>query len=201
MSTAPGGVTYIALGASDAFGIGTYDPNDDSWPAALAGDLGGSVHLINLGIPGATAAQAVQEQLPIALDSRPNIVTVWLAVNDLADGVSLDDYARQLSALLTQLHVRTHARVYVGNLPDLALLPYFANQDPTALRTRIGEWNVRIAAICAETGAHLVDLSGYSAQLAQNPQYISRDGLHPSNEGAAALARVFAQAIQQPSTA
>lgn len=196
-STPVAGLTYVALGASDAFGIGTYDANDDNWPAVLAGDLGGPVHLINLGIPGATVTEAARAELPAALDAQPNVVTVWLAVNDLADGVPLDAYARQLTDLLTQLRTRTHARVYTANLPDLTLLPYFAAQDPTALQAQIRVWNARIAAVCAATGTHLVDLDAYSAQLAQHPEYIADDGLHPSTLGAQALAQVFAQAIQQ----
>ena len=66
-----GGITYVALGASDAFGVGTYDVNDDNWPAVLADDLGGSVHLVNLGIPGATVAEATRAELPIALMPSP----------------------------------------------------------------------------------------------------------------------------------
>jgi lysophospholipase L1-like esterase len=99
--------------------------------------------------------------------------------------------------MLTQLHSRTRAYVFVGNVPDLTLLPYFARQDPLALRARVTSWNAAIAASCAATGAQLVDLSGYSAQLAQHPEYIAPDGLHPSTAGAQALAHIFAQAIRQ----
>jgi acyl-CoA thioesterase I len=188
--------TYVAIGASDAFGIGTDDPAYDNWPTLLVADLGGHMHVVNLGIPGATLAQAIRDELPVALDGHPEIVTVWLAVNDLADGVALNEYSTLLTTLLTQLRTQTHARVYVGNVPDLTLLPYFRDQDPDALRARIGQWNVVIAASCAATGAHLVDLSAYSAQLAQHPDYVASDGLHPSTLGADALAQAFAKVIK-----
>jgi lysophospholipase L1-like esterase len=201
VGTATPGITYVALGASDAFGVGTVDADRDNWPTVLAGDLGGHVHLVNLGIPGATVAEATRDELPIALDAHPDIVTVWLAVNDLVDGVAIDDYASELSALLSTLQAKTHARLYVGNLPDLTLLPYFADQNLAALSARIAAWNSRIAAICAASASHLVDLSAYSSQLSQHPEYIASDGLHPSTLGAEALAQVFARAIQQSPTA
>lgn len=192
--------TYVALGASDAFGIGTDDPDRQNWPRVLASDLGANVHLVNLGLPGATVADAQRIELPVALASHPNVVTVWLAVNDFANGVDLATYTRQLTTLLDALRQHTHARVYVGNLPDLSLLPYFMSQDPTALRLRVQAWNTAIASICAAEGAHVVDIWSAWSQLASHPWYISSDGLHPSTEGAARLADLFAASIRQPGT-
>src|SRR5579859_444764 len=40
-------LTYVAVGASDAFGVGTEDPDRQSWPTQLAARLGDHVHLIN----------------------------------------------------------------------------------------------------------------------------------------------------------
>lgn len=67
----PAAVTYVAIGASDAFGVGTDDPAKQSWPSVLAGQLGASVHLIDLGIPGATVDEALSDELPIALTVHP----------------------------------------------------------------------------------------------------------------------------------
>lgn len=194
----PYALTYVAIGASDAFGVGTDDPTQDNWPNVLAGELGqlrAKVHLINLGIPGSTIANAQDEELPVALDAHPDIVTVWLAVNDLADNVPLATYTSQLNALLAALRAQTHARVFVGNLPDLTLLPYFSNRDPGTLRATVAAWNAAIARACAANGATLVDLHAYGDALSQHPEYLAPDGLHPSTQGAQALAGVFARVI------
>lgn len=195
----PYALTYVAIGASDAFGIGTDDPTQDSWPNVLAGELGylrATVHLVNLGIPGITVSGAESAELPIALDAHPDIVTVWLAVNDLADHVPLATYTSQLNDLLATLRAQTHARVYVGNLPDLTQLPYFATMDQAALRETVAAWNAAIARVVQRNGATLVDLHAYSNELAQNPQFLAPDGLHPSTLGAQELAAVFVRAIQ-----
>jgi lysophospholipase L1-like esterase len=189
-------LTYVAIGASDAYGVGTSDPDRTSWPTELSNAFGPDVHLINLGIPGATVAQALQDELPIAQESQPDVITVWLAVNDLVDHVPLATYSQQLQSLLSALRQHTHARIFVGNVPDLTLLPFFSNDDLVALATQVREWNSAIAATCVAAGAHLVDLFSQWNELADHPEYISDDGLHPSNIGALRLAEIFAQAIQ-----
>jgi lysophospholipase L1-like esterase len=190
-------LTYAALGASDGFGVGTYDPDRDNWPTVLAGKLGSSVHLINLGIPEATVAVAQQEELPVALDAHPGLVTIWLAVNDLADNVPLATYSQQLRSLLHDLRTNTRARIFVGNIPDLTLLPHFAGYDPTALRFEVQQWNAAIAADCAAEGASVVDIYSGWSELAQHPEYIADDGMHPSSVGSLRLAQIFAAAIHQ----
>lgn len=189
-------ITYVAIGASDAFGIGTQDPARDNWPAVLARSLGARVHLINLGIPGETVAQAAGTELPIAISSRPDVVTVWLGVNDFVNSVSVETYRAQLQGMLASLRDRTRAAVFVGNLPDLAQLPAFASSDAAVLRARVLEWNRTIASAAQATGARLVDLYSGWRELAKHPEYIAADGFHPSTLGAARLAGVFADAIR-----
>jgi lysophospholipase L1-like esterase len=193
-------LVYVALGASDAFGVGTDDPATQAWPVVLRHTLGDSYRLINLGIPGATVALATRAELPIALDVQPAIITVWLAVNDFDAGVTLDTYTSQLDALLQQLVTGTHARIYVGNLPDLALLPHFAHGDLSLLESEVLAWNAAIAADCAQAGVALVDLFDTWSELASHPEYISADGFHPSAAGAARLAALFAAAIAPASS-
>ncbi|WIG57288.1 MAG: hypothetical protein OJF49_000032 [Ktedonobacterales bacterium] len=190
-------LTYVAIGASDSFGIGTQDPDRQSWPTIVADELGPNTHLINLGVPEETVARAVQSELPIALDSDPDMITVWLGVNDFVDGVALDAYAGQLQSLLSALHEGTHARIVVGNLPNLTLLPRFSQSDPTSLRSQVQRWNAVIASVCAATGVTLVDIYSGWEELSTHPEYISSDGFHPSAIGAERLADIFAVALDQ----
>src|SRR5213082_1759328 len=111
-------LTYVAIGASDAVGVGARDPVTDGWVPRLGARLGPQTRVVNLGVSGSTLAQALDEQAGPALDAQPDIVTVWLAVNDLNARVPLDQYAADLDNLLGQLET-THARVLVGNVPDL----------------------------------------------------------------------------------
>src|SRR5579864_2180234 len=94
-------ITYVAIGASDTFGIGTDDPYTNNWPTDLLYMLGANhIHLINLGIPGITVHDALNLELPIVIDAHPDLVTIWLGVNDIANSVPVTGYAKDLNTLL-----------------------------------------------------------------------------------------------------
>ena len=194
-------LTYAVIGASDAWGVGTDDPDRLGWPTVLAGELSAHTHLVNLGIPGATVAAARQLEVPIARSAHPDLITVWLGVNDYAQHVPLATFASQLGDLLMALRQGTTTPgkpvpIYVGNLPDLALLPFFQQSDPTQLARDSVAWNSAIARECAATGALVVDIHTAFAAVADQPGLLSGDGLHPSDEGARLLAQTFLSAIQ-----
>jgi len=182
------------VGASDAVGVGARNPEVDGWVPRLGARLGQNVHVVNLGVSGSTLAQAIDEQLGPAMDAHPDVVTVWLAVNDLNARVTLDVYARDLDRLLAGLS-STHARILVGNVPDLARLASAAGRDPAALDEQIGRWNEVIASTSARYGATVVDLHARWREVADHPEYLSADGFHPSSEGYARLADIFAEAL------
>jgi len=191
-------LTYVAIGASDTYGFGTDDPQTQSWPADLSTKLGNDVHLINLGIPGVHADRALNVEVPIALDSHPDIVTVWLAVNDLADNVSLANYTHNLDTILTRLQLLTpHTRIVVANVPDITFLPRFQTEDAQALHARIAAYNTIIASLVQKHHALLVDLYARWQDLANHPDYISNDGFHPNAFGYAAIATIFYQVLQE----
>ena len=191
----PRPLTYVAIGASDAVGVGARDPEREGWPARLHQRLPGGSTLVNLGVSGSRLDQALEQQLPVATGLRPDVVTVWLAVNDLSAGVPLERYAADLETLLGSLEA-TGATVLVGNVPDLALLPAFQPMDSRALRARVDAWNAKIAEVVAHHDAVLVDLRALSHEQAQHPEYVSADGFHPSSEGYARLADLFWAALQ-----
>jgi lysophospholipase L1-like esterase len=191
---APRPLTYVAIGASDAVGVGARDPETEGWVPRFGARLGSKVRVINLGVSGSTLGQALDEQVGPALDAQPDVVTVWLAVNDLNARVPLDQYAAQLDTLLTQLD-GTHARVLVGNVPDLGRLAAYRGIDPTPLQAEVDRWNQVIADTTARHGATLVDLYARWQEVAEHPEYLSADGFHPSSEGYQALAEVFGEAV------
>ncbi len=190
-------LTYVAIGASDTFGYGTEDPATQSWPFDLSHKLGPDVHLVNLGIPGIDAHQALDLELPVALDAHPGLVTVWLAVNDLVDKVPLKNYRNDLDTLFTRLQAAApHARIVVANVPDLSFVPRFHTTDQVALRKQISGYNTVIADVVQSHHILLVDLYTQWQELATHPEYISADGFHPSAVGYAELAEIFYQTLR-----
>lgn len=187
-------VTYVAIGASDAVGVGTSNPQTEGWVPRFGSRLAPNVRVVNLGVSGSTLSQALEEQLGPAVDAHPDVVTVWLAVNDLNARVRLDNYAADLDTLLAQLE-GTQARVLVGNVPDLASVARYRGVDAAALNAEVDRWNVAIADIVERHGDTLVDLHAHWREVVDHPEYLSADGFHPSAEGYQALADVFAAAL------
>ena len=192
------GIKYVAIGASDTVGVGASDPAKGSWPALVAARLpAGSPPYTNLGVAGSLALQAVTQQLPGAVAQKPDVVSVWLAVNDLNATIQPASFADSLGRIIDDLVQKTDARIFVGNVPDLRTVPAYANADKTRLFAGIQAYNDAIAAIAAKSPARVmvVDLFTGSAALVSTAT-VSQDGFHPSDEGYQLIAERFATAMR-----
>src|ERR1700694_6010322 len=133
-ATVSAGIKYAAVGASDTVGVGASDPAKGSWPALVAARLpAGSPPYTNLGVSGSLALQAVTQQLPGAIAQKPNVVSVWLAVNDLNATIEPASFADSLGQIVDGLVQKTSATIFVGNVPDLRAVPVYAGVDKERL--------------------------------------------------------------------
>jgi len=197
-ATASSGIRYVALGASDSVGVGASDPAKGSWPALVAARLpAGSPPYTNLGVAGSLALQAVSQQLPGAIAQRPNVITVWLAVNDLNATIEPASFGDSLRQIVDGLVQKTGATIFVGNVPDLRAVPVYAGADTARLFAGIQAYNDAIAAIAASNPnrVKIVDLFTGSAALVSSGT-VSQDGFHPSDEGYQLIADRFASAMR-----
>src|ERR1700674_2266156 len=216
-TSAPAPVVYAAIGASETFGIGTSDRSRQAWPQVFTNDvLPKSAVLYNFGIPGATTAQALHDEVPAAVAVHPTVATVWLNVNDLISGVTALDYEAQLRQVLHTLRRGGQARVLVANTPDLGQLPAYRAclpnapaggppclipagfmPTPQAVAAAVAAYNAAISDAVKLEGATLVDLNLNDSQLSQHPEWISADGFHPSTQGYAVIAKRFEDAFRR----
>jgi lysophospholipase L1-like esterase len=174
---------YVALGASDAVGVGADHPSTEGWVPLVSDELPANPQLINLGISGATVGDVISQELPVAIDARPDWVSIWPGINDLRHDVSQATFASNLDTLLERLTQQTTTRVIVLNIPDLRLVPAFATVDPVTLDRTVRDWNETIAQAARQHNAILVDLYEHSQEIAGHKEDISSDGFHPSTAG------------------
>lgn len=212
-ATAPPPPVYVAVGASETVGVGA-DLPEQAWPEVLRRTrLPEGTVFTNVGISGATVAQALDQELPRALAAQPTLVTVWLNVNDLLAGVPAGRYEGQLRQLVRALRRGGAARVLVANTPPLQLLPSYlacrrqpasacgvvaALVPPERLAATVDSYNAAIARVAEEEGAVLVDLHGASLRkqaAAEFAPLVARDGFHPSTLGHRAVADTFGAAL------
>ncbi|MBI3970080.1 MAG: hypothetical protein HY332_02220 [Chloroflexi bacterium] len=189
-------LTYVALGASDATGVGVDNPARDGWVPVFARSLPQPARLVNLGIPGLKLREALGVLLPPALEAQPNLITVWLVVNDVLGGVALDDYVADLDRLLEQLRSGARARVAVGNIPDASESSRYLGLPSVERRALTGLWNAAIGATVRAHDATLVDLFT-RWPVALHPEFIGPDGLHPTAAGYRSLAATFLALLRE----
>jgi lysophospholipase L1-like esterase len=215
-------VVYVAVGASESVGVGADDPLRQAWTQVFYETaLPKRTQFINLGIPGATVADAISRELPQALTLAPTIVTVWLNVNDLTRLVSPDQYEKQLDDLVHQLRRGGATRVLVANTPPLDRLPAYLACLPnpptgpppcaingvarvllpnaTVVNAAVAAYNDAITRVVTEEGAVLVDLNAVGMQAradGRETSLVGPDGFHPSTAGHAVVAKAFADALK-----
>ena len=199
---------YVAVGASETVGVGADDPATEAWPRVLRDTALPGAKLIDVGVSGATVQDALASQLAPALAAHPDLVTVWLAVNDALSLVPVADYEARLGRLVHALRRGGRTEVLVGNMPALDRLPAYRAclpgsrvrgvacvlplvPGPALVRRTVAEFNAAIARVVQREGAVAVDLSR-QRDLAG---LTSDDGFHPSTEGHREVARTFAAAL------
>ena len=186
--------TFAAVG--DSFSEGLDDPADGGgyrgWADRLAEEFAAadpSARYANLAIRGRTISQIVDEQLPIALELQPELVSLAGGTNDvLRPRVDIDRLSRLFDGAVRQLR---------ENGSQVML---FQSVDPTPRSRLIGRTLPRIKALTTmveETAARydcvLVRL--WSAPVFAHADAWSEDRLHLSAIGHERVARAAAEAL------
>jgi lysophospholipase L1-like esterase len=187
-------LVYVAMGASDALGVGSERPATQGYIPRITTKLPQGSQAVNVGISGVQLKGALTKELPRTLAAQPRLITIWLVANDFVASVNYDDYMQDLESLLNELRTGTHSRIIMGNLPDLTLLPRFAQLSPElkqATQRQIERWNIRIGEIAETYHVTVVDLYSQGSEITSHPSYVSKDGFHPSAAGYSRLAEYF----------
>ena len=199
---------YVAVGASETVGVGARRPATQAWPRVLHDQALRDTEYVNVGVSGATVGEALSDQLPRALAADPDVVTVWLAVNDITHLVPVEAYEQQLRTLVHALRQDGRTTVLVGNVPAVQDLPAYRDCLPGAPDTSrcalpvvppeqqvaatVAAFNQAVDRVVRSEGAVLVDLS----QGRDLNRLTSDDGFHPSTRGHRLVARTFAHALE-----
>ena len=189
-------IVYVALGASDAVGIGAF-PLENGYVYKIRDGLeayANTIELHNLGVSGVRIGYIESTELPTAIARQPDVVTIWAGPNDITGGIDGATFESRLGNVFAQLRQQTSAIIVMANIPDMTVLPRFQLfPDSDVTIERVHAYN---AAIVRQTSTYkipLVDL--YTARYSENIEYISLDGFHPSNAGYAKMAELYLELI------
>ncbi len=183
---AEGELLYVAIGDSAAQGIGASRPGR-SYVGLVAAHIRASrsVRVVNLGISGATVGIAVAKELPALAKLQPDILTVSIGANDIANFEP-----NRFKASLTELFAALPSHAIVADLPTFYFLP-------AEKKVRVA--NVILRRVAAAHGLRVVDL--HAAMKRQGlwgvTTQFAGDLFHPNDRGYAVWASAFLAAVDE----
>ncbi|MFI6574830.1 SGNH/GDSL hydrolase family protein [Nocardiopsis sp. NPDC050513] len=188
-------MSYVAVGDSFTEGVG--DPYPDGvfrgWADRLAEHLAdhvGEVRYANLAVRGKLMRQIITDQLPVALDMAPDLVSLCAGGNDLLrPGGDPERMARVLDHAVGRLRSRgSEVILFTG-----------VNVSTGYMRGGIGlfaRYYMNVRAIADARGCLLVDQ--WSMRVLTDPRAWDADRLHMSSEGHRRLALRVAEVVGAP---
>ena len=112
--------TLVTIGSSATEGDGVPDRFRQAWPYLFFGDaFPVSTTLINAALDGATVANAQVEQLPLVRQAKPDVVAIWLGVDDLEQHTSVGHFSSGLQTLVAAIQAVGVRQVLVADIPSV----------------------------------------------------------------------------------
>lgn len=190
--------SYVALG--DSFTEGLNDTLPDGgfrgWADRLAEILAAGqqgFRYANLAVRGKMLAEIIAEQVPIALEVQPDLVTLCGGGNDvIVPGTDVDELCRQIDEVVARLR-GAGIEVVLFNGPDPKRLSVV-----NVLRGKIGIYNANLWAIAQRHGAKLVDL--WAMDVLRDHRAWSDDRLHFTTEAHRRITLRTAEVLEVPTT-
>jgi acyl-CoA thioesterase-1 len=178
-------IRYLALGDSYTIGTGL-DEEEHSFATVLGIRLrqatGVDVAIRNLGVNGYTTTDLIRDEMPIARNARPELVTILIGANDVVQGSDEAAYRarlRQIYDAVQELGLPPE-RVLAISIPDFSPLPGAAAfGSPDQLRARIDAFNDVARKEAATRGFGYADITAISRETNRGDDWLAGDGLHP----------------------
>jgi len=153
---------------------------------------------INLGISGNRTDQLFDRLYPDAISLQPDIISILIGINDIwhrKSNILTTDAQFELNyrTILTLLRERTNAKIVM-------LAPYVLDaEDKDFLREDHKKIIPIVRALADEFADVYIPLDKAFEEAVKTqpePRYYSGDGVHPNQNGAAFIGKLYAEAIE-----
>ena len=161
------------------------------------------VEAIDAGVPGNNSREGLRRIERDVLSHQPEVVVIFFGTNDLrADAphkyVLLDEYRANLQTMIKACR-KQNAKVVLCTLPPIKEKAFFTRHDKPkfdaegGLKQMMARYRETAEQVAEQADVPLVDLNQL---LKEEPFWMSKDGVHPSPEGNAIIARYVARAVR-----
>ena len=160
------------------------------------------VQTINAGVPGHSTAKGLKRISKDVLDHQPDVVVIFFGTNDLrVDApeiyVPVNQYTANLETMIEECS-KIDARVVLCTLPPIKQNAFFTRHNKKdfdaagGLEKLLQDYRTAAQTVAAKRDVPVVDLNEL---LRQEPEWLSKDGVHPSPEGNSILAKHIAKVV------
>jgi lysophospholipase L1-like esterase len=176
--------TYVALG--DSFTAGRESIEAERWADRLADGLravNSDLAYRNLAVDGAGSAD-VLEQLPTAIELKPDLITVICGANDvlLTSRPDIEGYERRFSEILERLNEAVPgAAILTATAPESWHFMELRPRTKARLVKALSDLNAVTRTVAARHHVPCLNVAGHPG-LTDRTNF-SADGLHPSTQG------------------
>jgi lysophospholipase L1-like esterase len=172
--------SFVAIGDSFTEGLDDPDPGGGfrGWADRVAAVLSGSdpgFRYANLAVRGKLLSQVVEEQVPLAAEMAPDLVSLAAGGNDILRRADVDVLAARFEEGVAALQA-AGCRVLIFTGFDPRIFPVIG-----LLRGRVAAYNMHLRAIADARGCGVVDL--WSMRALKDMRCWSPDRLHLNSEG------------------
>lgn len=186
---------YVALGDSFTEGIGDPEPKSPGgsrgWADRVAEVLSEQTDAFayaNLAIRGRLLRQILDEQVEVALELRPDLITISAGGNDLIrPNTDPDHLAAVLEAGVARLRANG-ATVVIFTGPDIGMTPVLNRS-----RGKVAIYNENLRAIAQRHDLVVADM--WALRELKDPRMWAPDRLHFSPIGHTAIARMVLESL------
>lgn len=204
-SPSDGQIRVACVGDSITYGHGIRNWPENQYPAVLSDLLGDGYHVQNFGVSGRAVQNdsdqpyTATDQYRESLEYDADILVFMMGTND-----SKPENWHDVTQFKEALHRLLDSYVTPGHEPVIFLCTsttaYFTEDAAGELAgfdiqpAVVDEIALAAAEVAVERGCHLIDIH---ALTADHPEWFSKDGIHPDNDGADAIARAVCDAITE----
>lgn len=179
-----GPIVYVALGDSTGAGVGAVEGGYVARLYKRILEHRPGSQLANLCVSGATTSDVVRGHLERGVAKDPQLVTLGIGINDIGHGLTLDQFGANYERILSTLKEKTQAKIVVTNIPDISSAPQVPSSMRSQYQRQIVMFNQRLEEIANRYGVTIFDVYSITTrELPSHPEYFSRDGFHPSDDG------------------
>jgi lysophospholipase L1-like esterase len=181
-----GEIKYVAIGDSLTAGVGS-DDIKKTYVYMVASNLAKDVQkvdVLNLGEPGATTKDVIQNQLQPASKADPDYISLLIGINDIHANSTDTAFSERFGLIMNDLLTNTKAKIILINLPYLGSKSLVLPPINLFFDYRTKRFNAIIYSYRSSNRVKFVDLyAGAYKAFNENQSFYSSDSYHPSGDG------------------